>query len=97
MEKLLRDNRDDQQVHGNNHQPRDGGREGGREKEREEGGREKEREGGGREVHEQPPGQRLSSVFYEERHIPHAEHKRLTGGDAGTQTDRAEVGGHASD
>lgn len=38
MEKLLQDNKDDQQVHGINHQPRDGGREGGREKER-EGGR----------------------------------------------------------
>lgn len=41
MEKLLQDNRDDQQVHGNNHQLRDGGREGEREKDRE-----KEREGG---------------------------------------------------
>lgn len=47
--------------------------------------------GGGGGVHKQPPRQRLSFVFYEEWHIPHAEHKRLTGGEAGKQTDRAEA------
>lgn len=46
---------------------------------------------GGRDVHTQPPRQRLSSVFYEEWHIPHAEHKRITGGEAAEQTDRAEA------
>lgn len=49
------------------------------------------RGGGGGGVHKQPPRQRLSFVFYEEWHIPHAEHKRLTGGEAGKQTDRAEA------
>lgn len=55
-----------------------------------DGGREREREGG-RDVHTQAPRQRLSSVFYEEWHIPHAEHKRITGGEAGKQTERAEA------
>lgn len=42
-------------------------------------------------MHTQPPRLRLSSVFYEQWHIPHAEHKRITGGEAGKQTDRAEA------
>lgn len=59
-----------------------------------EGGGERE---GGRDVHTQPPRQRLSSVLYEEWHIPHAEHKRITGGEAAEQTDRAEAKVQASE
>lgn len=33
----------------------------------------------------------LSSMLYEEWHIPHAQHKRITGGEAAEQTDRAQA------